>query len=95
MNVVTGKYSTIMGIPNELLGIGYHLLIIGYAIVAILDFGVVNSELRAAILAISTVATLFAVRLVYIQAFVIKKWCEWCLAISFCSGMMYWLITLP
>lgn len=95
MNVVTGKYSKIFGVPNEILGVPYYAAVIVYAYVATVRPELITRPVLVTVYAVTTLATLFAARLVYLQAFVIKKWCEWCLAISFASGMIYWLVTLP
>jgi len=75
--VVGSKYGTHLGFKNEMIGIGYYLLVTSYW-VALQKFDlpeIVNSP----ILILSVVSILFSIYLIYIQAYVVKTFCSWCL----------------
>lgn len=74
--VTTSAYSTMFGIPLALLGFGYYLaltaLIIAYAIKK-------DTRYLYAVAAISGAGLIFSLWLVYLQLFVIKALCSYCL----------------
>lgn len=96
--VLTSQYSElpIVGIPVALLGVVF------YAVVLFLVmFSVSNREpiRRLPILAWSTIGFVSSLGLTYLQAFVIKAWCQYCLlsaltsTLIFITAVIYWLKT--
>lgn len=77
--VVHSEYSRFFGIPVELLGVLYYgLAAISYGIFLAAPY-LVSSSLLFAVLVITTAALLFSLYLTFIQAFVLRQWCTWCL----------------
>ena len=78
--VVNSNYSKVLGIPLEVLGVAYYLflslMVIATHLGSFTLFGFMIFDL---ILVASTGAFVFSVFLIYIQAFVIRDWCEYCL----------------
>jgi len=78
--VVTSKYSTMFGIKNETLGM---LFYISVAVLTVTMMTGVDSILRIPLLLGLVImtggATLYSLVLTYIQVFVLKEWCEYCL----------------
>lgn len=70
-SVVSSYYGKTFGIKNEIYGFLYYLLVIVFSL------GV--KSLYTVVLIASLVATLFSVRLFYLQSRVLKKYCSWCL----------------
>ncbi len=90
--VTTSKYATIIDVPVALLGAIYYLLILVLAVLYI-DTGKHKFLLWAANLtALGFVASLW---FVYLQAFVLRAYCEYCLlsaassTILFITGLFY------
>jgi len=86
--VVTGKYSTIFGIPNDMMGIIY------YAVFAVI-FSALLLDVSMSLLFVRFVAgvgVLFTIYLVSVQAFVIRLWCLWCLVSALCAVMLYFAL---
>ena len=84
--VTTSKYSKFLGIHLEILGMIYYgLVTIIHA--SMLVFPNFASPIETTLgLAASTCAFVFSVYLTGIQAFVLKKWCTWCLcSATFCA----------
>jgi len=76
--VIYSKYSKFLGIPVELLGILYYgLTAVSYAIFLI--FPVLIADLSFAWLSITFAAFLFSLYLTFIQGFLLRQWCSWCL----------------
>lgn len=93
--VLTSQYSElpILGIPIALLGVVF------YAVVLFLVmFSVINREAirRLPILAWSTIGFVSSLGLTYIQAFILKAWCQYCLlsaltsTLIFITAVIYW-----
>lgn len=86
--VIHSEYSEFFGLPVEVLGMLY------YAAIAI-SYGVFSfyPEFRSEpvifwVLALTAAAFLFSLYLTFIQAVVIKEWCEWCLtSAAICTGI--------
>lgn len=77
--VTTSRFSKFFGIPVERIGIVYYLLVI---IVFSLNAAIpwfLPDEALFFMTGITVGAFVFSCYLVFIQAFVLKKWCTWCL----------------
>lgn len=86
--VLKSEYSKIYGIPVQVFGTSYYLLILILAVV-ILDSG----SLRVArLLGWLTILGLFAsVYFMYLQTFVIKAYCQYCVASAITSTLLFLL----
>lgn len=77
--IVRGQFSSFLGVGLEVYGGFYYLLIlISYIAFYSLDFGF-EPILKLSIVVISGLAFFMSLALTFIQAFVIKTWCSWCL----------------
>lgn len=87
--VVHSEYARFLGMPTELLGMAY------YAIVAVAYLTFLAAPWSATtpvvfwVLAITTAAFLFSLYLTFIQGFVLREWCEWCLTSAFLSSAIF------
>ena len=88
-SVVQSDYSLFLGMPVELLGLFYYGLIgISYGIfLAVPHF--TSPLLIFSVLVFSTVALLFSLYLIFIQAFVLHRWCTWCLMSAGFSAVIF------
>jgi uncharacterized membrane protein len=80
--VVTGEYANLFGIPNEMMGMMYYgSLILAFFAANGGGLGDVFGVPFTSLVFTASVAALFvSLVLTYIQGFVIKHWCSWCLA---------------
>jgi uncharacterized membrane protein len=77
--VIHSKFGSFLGIPVEVLGLGYYG-IIALSHIVLLFIPTLGTEGVVFLLALlSAFAGLFSLYLVAIQAFVLHKWCTWCL----------------
>lgn len=76
--VVRSKYSALLGVDNEGLGMFYYGLV---AVTAVALLAVPGSTVTLLPLLATAggLAALLSVILIFIQAFVIKEWCEYCI----------------
>jgi uncharacterized membrane protein len=77
--VTTSKYSKFFGVPVELLGMLYYGLVFLTYTANFLFPLLLNDTIFFVMIGMSIGAFVFSVYLIFIQAFVLKKWCTWCL----------------
>ncbi|MBI4132223.1 MAG: vitamin K epoxide reductase family protein [Candidatus Sungbacteria bacterium] len=87
--VVHSEYSRFLGIPVEILGMLYYAAIAAaYAAFLISpEFATMPAVFSA--LALTTAAFLFSLYLTFIQGFVLREWCEWCLTSAFFCAAIF------
>ena len=89
-DVVTGSdYAKFLGIPVELLGMAYYTVVVLFHGAVIADAGMYTSTIAGLALALSGFAFLFSLYLIWIQAFVLKHWCTWCLCSAFLCALIF------
>jgi len=82
--VVKSRYGETFGIENTLPGMLFYILIFIYGI--LLNRNVfISNAVYYFIVGISFVSVLFSLYLTFVQAFVLKKWCEYCIVSSIAS----------
>lgn len=81
--VVGSKYGKHFGIKNEITGIGYYLLILLYWGWPIFD---------SLTLVIAGISVIFSIYLLYLQAYVIKTFCSWCLIAIMLNFLIFFSI---
>lgn len=92
--VVYGPYARFFGIPVETLGVLYYAgIAIGYAMFLMIPRLATPSAYFFVFLA-STTALLFSLYLTFLQAFVIKEWCAWCLGSAALTTIIFALSIL-
>ncbi len=77
--VVNSRYSKFLGLPVEVLGMIYYAFIVLVYSAMHLYPHVFSDVAKFFITGITVGAFFFSVYLVTIQAFILKKWCTWCL----------------
>lgn len=90
--VVGSKYGRHFGIKNELTGIAYYLSIVAYGVLSY--FIQIPNILTNFILVISTISVIFSFYLLFLQAFVLKKFCSWCLIAILINIVIFFLIVI-
>jgi len=97
--VVTSKYNKTLGISNEIIGMLYYgMVFLVYTALSIPSFDKTAHELVPlldfGLLLMTGSAAFFSIYLIFIQAFVLKKWCEWCLVSATMSIIIFILVLL-
>lgn len=86
--VIHSDYSRFLGIPLEILGMAYYgFLVLGYGAAIFLSLS--SPDVLFALLILSFVAAIFSLYLTFIQFFVIKELCTWCLTSAVISVTIF------
>lgn len=84
--VVKSKYGKMFGVENTIPGMLYYALVIFYGIAIFLNRNLFKEDIIYYSLVIASIGSvLFSIYLTAVQAFVIKKWCEYCIVSSIAS----------
>ncbi|MFA6106755.1 MAG: vitamin K epoxide reductase family protein [Patescibacteria group bacterium] len=87
--VVESEYGKTFGIPNEVVGMVYYLAVMIVAALFLI-FPVLAYEVaKTGFFAVSALAFALSAYLTGIQAFVLKKFCEWCLATALVNTLIF------
>ena len=84
--VVRSEYGKTFGIENTVPGMLYYLMILAYAIILLINRNLFKWTIIYYFVVSSSIASvLFSLYLVYIQKFVLKKWCIYCIVSTIAS----------
>lgn len=87
--VVRSKYGETFGIENTIPGMAYYALIFVYAVGMLLNRNIFKEVLiYYFIVGISVASVLFSLYLAYVQKFILKKWCIYCIISTIASIMI-------
>lgn len=93
--VVKSKYGKTFGIENTMPGMAYHVLIFVYGLDALLNRNIFKDNLIYYLIVIASIGSvLFSIYLTAVQAFVLKKWCEYCIVSSMASLLILLVLVL-
>ncbi len=93
--VIKSKYGKIFGIENTVPGMLYYALIFIYGIAIFLNRNIFKEDIIYYSLVIASIGSvLFSIYLTAVQAFVLKKWCDYCIVSSIASVLILILLIL-
>lgn len=91
--VVKSKYGAMFGIENTIPGMLFYALIFAYGVSMLFNQNIFKGSLvYYFIVSASVCSVLFSVYLTAVQAFVLKKWCDYCIISSIVSVLILILI---
>lgn len=77
--VVTSRYAKFLGVPLEYLGMFYYATIFSAYVVLIFASHLISEPFLSGLIILTAAAFFFAVYLLFAQAFLLRKWCIWCI----------------
>ena len=80
--VVTSRYSKFLGVPLEYLGMFYYAVIFAAYVVLIFASHLLSELLLSGLIIFTVAAFFFALYLLFVQAFLLRQWCIWCILSS-------------
>jgi uncharacterized membrane protein len=83
--VVNSRYSQFFGIRLEYLGMLYYLLVFVSYGTLLFSPHLFTETLLTALVYLSTLGFFFSIYLLFVQAFLLRQWCIWCLLSAFLS----------
>jgi len=87
--VLYSEYNKVFNIPNEILGIIYYGSVILLSILILLGIQALGPLTFLLILVITEIGSFaFSAYLIYIQAAVLKAWCDYCVASAIISTLI-------
>ena len=91
--MVNSRYSKFLGIPLEYLGsLYYFIILVSYAFL-FFQPALRTPAFTSALFILTGIAFLFSLYLIFIQAFILRQWCIWCL-LSAALSITIFLISL-
>ena len=91
--VVKSKYGKTFGIENTIPGMLYYGLILLYSIMLLANRNIFKENIiYYFIVGISCASVIFSLYLVYVQKFVLKKWCIYCIISTIASILIFWMV---
>ena len=87
--VVKSKYGKTFGVENAVPGMIYFLLTFIYGILQLINRNIFkDNTIYYFIVGASIASVLFSIYLTGVQAFILKKWCEYCIVSSIASVLI-------
>jgi|TARA_Y100000310_G_scaffold345855_1_gene471471 uncharacterized membrane protein len=91
--VVRSKYGKIFGFENTIFGMLFYILIIIYDVSLQANQNLFKGDIiYYSIVGISFISVVFSAYLTFVQAFILKKWCYYCIISSISSVLILWVV---
>ncbi|MBI2654282.1 vitamin K epoxide reductase family protein [Candidatus Woesearchaeota archaeon] len=93
--VVKSKYGKTFGIENTVPGMLYYVLIFVYGISILINRNIFKVDIFYYPIVIASIGSvLFSLYLTAVQAFILKKWCEYCIVSTIASVLILMILIL-
>ena len=76
--VQSSRWSTVGPVPVSALGVGGYTALFAVSLFGLQPAGLASRAVSALLLGLSAVALAYSAWLTYLEAFVIRAWCQWC-----------------
>lgn len=91
--VVKSKYGKTFGIENTIPGMLYYLMVMAYAIILLFNRNIFKGNIIYYLIVSASIGSvLFSIYLTGVQAFVLKKWCYYCIVSSIASVLILFVL---
>lgn len=92
--VQSSRYSVFLGFPVAYWGIAAYSVFLGLALLGIQPRWVGSRWIALALFAMATVGLAFSAYLTYLEAAVIRAWCQWCVVSAILVALIF-LLAIP
>ena len=93
--VVKSRYGKTFGIENTVPGMLYYVLVFLYGLGIVLNRNIFKQDIFYYLLVSASIGSvLFSAYLIAVQAFVLRKWCEYCIVSSIASVLILLVLVL-
>ena len=90
--VTKSKYGYLLGIPNEFFGVGFYLFALALFVISLLgNTMILGFPLLFLLLFAVIPASLVSLYLLFVQAFILREWCEWCILSAIINFLILFL----
>jgi uncharacterized membrane protein len=76
--VQSSKWATFLGLPVAAWGVGFYLSVLAVTLVGLQDRFIDSRPIALFLVVSSGIGVAFSLWLTYLEAFVIRAWCQWC-----------------
>lgn len=76
--VQSSKWATFLGLPVAAWGLGFYLTVLAVSIAGLQERFYNSYRISLFLVIVSGWGTLFSLWLTYLEGFVIRAWCQWC-----------------
>lgn len=83
--VITSRYAKFLGVSLEYWGMGYFFIITLSYLALIIASILFTPNMKFMLVLLSTAAGFFSAYLLFVQAFLLRAWCIWCILTAFLS----------
>lgn len=83
--VIRSRYAKFLGIPLEFWGMAYFFAIVLVYLLLIFAPQLFTPNMLLLVMFFSLAAGLFSLYLLFVQAFLLRQWCIWCILTAMCS----------
>ncbi|MCH7828752.1 vitamin K epoxide reductase family protein [Patescibacteria group bacterium] len=91
--VSKSEYGYMFGIPSEVFGVGFYLFVLALFVLSQLGNTMgLGLPLLSLLLFAAISASLASLYLLFVQAFILKKWCEWCILSALVNFFILFLV---
>lgn len=91
--VVNSRYSKFLGVPLEYWGMKYYAVIFAVYIVLIFAPHLLSGFFLTGLIVFTAAAFLFSLYLLFVQAFLLREWCIWCI-LSAALSIVIFIVSL-
>ncbi|MFH1354398.1 MAG: vitamin K epoxide reductase family protein [bacterium] len=88
-DVRASNFSSILGVPTPLFGVAYYF---GLGVLAALWTPQEAGRFKWSLIVVTAIGLAVSAVLTYLEAFVIKAWCSWCLTSASLSAIAFLLV---
>ena len=92
--VQTSRWATFLGLPVAAWGVGAYVAILAVSLLGIQPRFARERWVALALFGMSAVGVAFSAYLTYLEAFVIRAWCQWCVISAILITIIF-LLSLP